>query len=223
MSQVDRYLEETKFFNFSHPAIQNLNQQVIGNTKLEQAVNLYYLVRDGSRYNPYTFAEGEKAFYASYAAEQEQAYCIPKSSLMVAASRALGIPARLGLADVRNHLSSPRLLEFLGTDLFVMHGYAELYLKDKWVKCTPVFNKQLCEKFHIKPLEFDGEKDSIFHPYTRDDRPHMEYVKDHGTFAELPAKFILQSVAKAYPGVNMHLSESVQHTLENDLEQLAQG
>ena len=28
----------------------------------------------------------------------------------------------------------------MGTDLFVYHGYAELFLDGKWVKATPAFN-----------------------------------------------------------------------------------
>ena len=171
MTDRSVYLEETQFLNFSHPAIQQLIGEVKGTTPLEKVVDLYYLIRDGIKYNPYTFAAGKEAFYASYAAERDQAYCIPKSALMVAACRAIGVPARIGLADVKNHLSSKKLLDWLGTDLFVMHGYAEIWLEDKWVKCTPVFNLSLCQKFKVKPLEFDGKEDSIFHPYTEDGKP----------------------------------------------------
>lgn len=218
MTDLSTYLEETQYFDFSHPSVQSVVSQVTSSAPLEQVLELYYLVRDGYRYNPYTFADGEKAFYASYAASGDQAYCIPKSSLMVAACRALGIPARLGLADVKNHLSSERLIEFLGTDLFVMHGYVEVFVNDAWVKCTPVFNKELCEKFNVLPLEFDGLTDSIFHPFTEDGKPHMEYVRDHGTFAELPAAFILDSVKKAYPGVRMLKEQHADHSLEKDIE-----
>lgn len=217
MEPQTQYLQETHFFDYSHSAVRALLAKVKSQSPIEQALELYYLIRDSIRYNPYTFADGAKAFHASYAAGNDQAYCIPKSSLMVAACRALGIPARLGLADVKNHLSSPRLIELLGTDLFVMHGYADVYLNEKWVKCTPVFNRELCAKMNVTLLEFDGMNDSIFHPYTDDGKPHMEYVKDHGTFAELPEAFILDSVAQAYPGVKMLKVDTSKHSLEQDM------
>lgn len=214
----DEYLQETQELNFSHPAIQTLINSIPQGSDKERAIALYNRIRDDIRYNPYTFTDGVSTLSASYAVEHEEAYCIPKAALMVAACRGLGIPARLGLANVRNHLSSKKLLDFLKTDLFVMHGYAELYLDAKWVKCTPVFNAALCEKFGIKTLEFDGETDSIFHPFTHAGQAHMEYVKDHGTFPGVPVEFIMQGVDEAYP----HLSSNMQvlsadASLEKDL------
>src|SRR5574341_322846 len=64
-----------------------------------------------------------------------------------AVARVVGIPARVGYADVRNHLSTPKLRELVGGDLFVWHGYAELHLEGRWVKATPAFNLTLCERF----------------------------------------------------------------------------
>ncbi|UAA38570.1 transglutaminase family protein [Paraneptunicella aestuarii] len=200
---MDKYLQETPELDFSHPGIQELISRVKASSNKEKAVELYYLVRDDIRYNPYTFIDGVPSLTASYAVEKGEAFCVPKSALMVAAARGLGIPARLGLANVRNHLSSPKLLELLRSDLFVMHGYAELFLDDQWVKCTPVFNVELCQKFGVVPLEFDGETDSIFHPYTENGQKHMEYVTDHGTFDGVPVAYIMQAVAEAYP----HLTE----------------
>ena len=65
----------------------------------------------------------------------------------------------------------------MGTDLFVYHGYTDLCLDGKWVKATPAFNLALCTRFRVKPLEFDGRDDSIFHPFDEDDRRHMEYLR----------------------------------------------
>ena len=79
-----------------------------------------------------------------------------------------GIPARLGFADVRNHLASEKLLARLGTDLFVFHGFTEFWLAGRWVKATPAFNIELCERFGVRPLEFDGRSDALFHEYSAD-------------------------------------------------------
>ena len=52
--------------------------------------------------------------------------------VLAAAARVLGVPARLGFADVRNHLTSPRLREMMNTDVFAYHGYTELLIDGRW-------------------------------------------------------------------------------------------
>tara|TARA_Y100000815_G_C13094060_1_gene406775 strand:+ start:119 stop:532 length:414 start_codon:yes stop_codon:yes gene_type:complete len=131
-------------------------------------------------------------------------------------ARALGIPSRLGLADVRNHLSSPQLLAFLRSDVFVMHGYIELWLNERWVKATPAFNKALCERMGVGVLEFDGEQDSVFQPFDEQGRAHMEYLNDHGTFADVPVDFIVAQVAAAYPHL-VKTADFAERSLEGDI------
>jgi hypothetical protein len=87
----------------------------------------------------------------------------------------------------------------MGSDLFVYHGYTDLYLDGKWVKATPAFNLALCQRFRVKPLEFDGHEDSIFHPFDEDNRRHMEYLRERGTFADVPVDTIQQAFREAYP------------------------
>ncbi len=122
-----------------------------------------------------------------------------KSILLSACARNLDIPARLGFADVKNHLNTKKLREAMGTDVFIYHGYAELFLEGKWVKATPAFNLDLCKNFNVKPLEFDGREDSIFHPLDQTGNKHMEYLKDRGTFADLPLPDIIEESKKWYP------------------------
>ncbi len=105
---------------------------------------------------------------------------------MAAGCRALGIAANVGFADVKNHLSTKRLRERMGTDVFYWHGYTAIELDGTWVKATPAFNIELCERFRIKPLEFDGHTDSIYHPFDLEGRKHMEYLKFRGEFDEIP-------------------------------------
>ncbi len=210
----EKLLAETNYFDYHNPVVQDWIASLEGARKEHKIIDAYYQIRDRIAYNPYTFASGDEALKASYAASQPSAYCIPKSALMVAIARSLGIPARIGFADVRNHLSSNKLNQWLKTDLFVMHGYAQLYLHDNWVKCTPVFNQSLCEKLNIKPLDFDGIHDSLFHPYTQNGDSHMEYVFDHGTFDDMPAEYIFTKVQQAYP----HLEAKQLKALGGDLE-----
>jgi transglutaminase-like putative cysteine protease len=128
-----------------------------------------------------------------------QGFCIGKAALLAACARASGIAARVGFADVKNHLTSPRLAKTMGSDLFVFHGYAELLVDGRWVKATPAFNLALCRKFRVKPLEFDGRSDSIFHPFDEDERRHMEYLRERGSYADVPIAEIQQAFRDAYP------------------------
>jgi hypothetical protein len=113
----------------------------------------------------------------------------------------VGVPARVGFADVKNHLTTPALHARMGTDLFVYHGFTELWLEDRWVKATPAFNLELCRRFKVKPLEFDGREDSIFHPFDEDERRHMEYVSYRGSHADVPVAEIMRVFRELYPGL----------------------
>jgi transglutaminase-like putative cysteine protease len=165
----------------------------------EQVISLYYAVRDLIRYDPYTLSDQPGDFAASRTLEQMRGWCVPKSILYAACCRALGVPARLGYADVRNHLSTENLRRQMGTDIFYWHGYTDVYLNDKWVKATPVFNIELCERFRLKTLEFDGLEDSIYHPFDLDGRQHMEYLNFRGEYADLPFEEMNRDFAKYYP------------------------
>ena len=160
---------------------------------------LYLAVRDRIRYDPYTPDEEVSDFAASETLRRMRGWCVPKSILYAACCRALGVPARLGYADVRNHLSTENLRRRMGTDIFYWHGYTSLWLHGKWVKATPVFNIELCERFRIRPLEFDGREDSIYHPYDLDGRRHMEYLNFRGEYADLPFAEMKRDFARYYP------------------------
>jgi transglutaminase-like putative cysteine protease len=127
------------------------------------------------------------------------AYCVGKASLYIALCRASGIPARLGLADVKNHLATPRLLEMVGTDVFAYHGYVEVKPGREWVKATPTFNVALCQKLGVPPLDFDGENDALMQPFDTAGREFMTYIAQHGTFFDVPAKFLIAEMSRLYP------------------------
>lgn len=152
----------------------------------ERAVRLYYQVRDGIRYDPYAIDLSVPGMRASTTLKSGRGWCVPKAILLTACCRALGIPARIGFADVRNHLSTARMRRLMKTDVFVWHGYTAIYLDGQWVKATPAFNIQLCERFRLKPLEFDGRGDSLYHPFDQLGNKHMEYVRYRGEMADVP-------------------------------------
>lgn len=198
---MNEYLKANRFIDSDHPTLIEFADHVRGATSdlRQQAINLYYAVRDGIRYNPYSFSRDPETLKASHALLAGESYCVPKATLLAACARHCGIPARIGLADVRNHLSTPRLLELLRSDVFAMHGYTELYLDGRWVKATPAFNVELCELFAVAPLEFDGVNDSVFHPYSQQGERYMEYLVDHGQFADVPETLFFAHLATMYP------------------------
>lgn len=172
---------------------------------IEKAVQLYYAVRDTIRYDPYDVQPDRHTLKASTVVKKGSGFCVAKAVLLAASARCLNIPARLGFADVTNHLSTTRLRSLMKSNLFIYHGYTELYLYEKWVKATPAFNLSLCNRFQVKPLEFDGIHDSIFHEYDNQGNRHMEYVVDHGHFADLPFERIFCAYEKQYPDMFQRL------------------
>lgn len=197
---MKEYLESGRYVDSGHPAVAAFaRKHAAGTEPLARAVALYYAVRDGVRYNPFLDFSKEESYQASQCLAAGEGFCVGKAALLAACARADGIPARVGFADVKNHLTTPALRERMGTDLFIYHGYTELFLGEKWVKATPAFNIELCRRFGVKPLEFDGREDSIFHPFDEADRRHMEYVRDRGSHADVPVAEIIQAFREAYP------------------------
>jgi transglutaminase-like putative cysteine protease len=213
------FLAKTLYFDIDDPELISFSDRFVqeGMTAKQKAIALYYGVRDSIGYNPYTFSPLEESFKASHCAVQSQSYCVPKAILLVALARLNGIPARLGLADVKNHLASPALLEWLQSDEFVMHGYAQLLIEGKWVKSTPAFDKRLCRIMKVKPLEFNGEDDSVFHEFNGEGQKAMDYLREHGEFEDVPYQLITQSIAAAYPHLVKEYSIKADHSLEGDL------
>lgn len=198
---MEEFLEPTFCIDADHPEVIAFTQRhtVRGHTPVDNAVSLYYAVRDGIRYNPYAVSPDKASMKASAVLARGEGYCVAKAVLLAACLRSTGIPARLGFADVKNHLTTGRLRKRMGTDVFVWHGYTDIYLKGKWVKATPAFNLELCQAFGVKTLEFDGTEDSVFHPFDMKGNRHMEYLKDHGRFADLPWERIVTDFIQTYP------------------------
>lgn len=199
---LQQYLRPTYFIDSDAAEVIAFARVSAGNKKtpLEMGMALFYAVRDKIRYDPYKIdLEKKESFKASVIISKGYGYCVAKAIVLAAVARAAGIPSRLGFADVRNHLSTERLRQLMKTDTFIFHGYTELFLENRWVKATPTFNLALCDKFGVKPLDFDGRSDSLFHPYDREGKRHMEYIRDHGNFADVPYDRIVTYFRQYYP------------------------
>lgn len=211
-------LRPTPTLDSDHAGLRTWVHDVVGDTPdaQSQAVRLYYAVRDGFRYDPYRIDLSTRGMSASHVIECGYGWCIPKAVLLAAACRVVGIPARVGLADVRNHLSTARLREQMGTDVFYRHGYSAIHLNGQWLKATPAFNIELCHKLRLQPLEFDGTTDSIYHPVDLDGQRHMEYLALHGEHDDLPLGDLRAVFATHYPQLLTSSSEDWLRDVERE-------
>jgi transglutaminase-like putative cysteine protease len=195
-------LAPTALIDSDHPEIVAFaRRHAVGADVRERAVALTLAVRDGFRYDPYRIDLSPQGMRASSVIAQGYGWCVPKAALLAAACRAAGIPARVGYADVRNHLSTERLRRTLQTDVFIWHGYTDIWIEGEWRKATSAFNLSLCERFGLLPLDFDGRSDSIYHPFDKAGNRHMEYVHQHGAFDDMPLDRIVCAFAATYPSL----------------------
>lgn len=200
---MEPYLQPGPCVNSEAPEIIELARSVINPEKSHQdnAIALYYHVRDSIRYNPYAMGASQEDWRASEVLKAGEGWCVPKAVLLAALCRAAGIPARLGFADVVNHLSTQRLRDSMKTDVFYFHGYCSIFLNGSWVKSTPAFNLSLCEKLGLKPLEFDGVHDSLYHEFDHAGNRHMEYIRERGEYDDVPYEDIMVVFNEHYPDV----------------------
>ena len=217
--EAARYVAPTHYVDSDSPEVQQFVARALRDlpddaSQTEKAIRLFEAVRDGIRYDPYTFALDVDAYRASSIAKADATFCVPKAILLAACLRAAGIPAALGFADVRNHLNTPKLQELMGTDLFIYHGYVQLWLDGKAYKITPAFNMELCERFGVKPLVFDGKSDALFHEFNANDQRHMEYVNDHGLYVDAPMEEFLRVFKEVYPKLERFNRERISRSAE---------
>lgn len=206
-TNFENYLQPGVYINSDHPDVIEFTKKHTEefHTTKDKIIVLYYAVRDGFYYDAFRLDFSTEAVKASNILTRDYGYCVEKSCLFAAGARVLGIPSRMGFAKVRNHIGTAKLEEILQTNVLVFHGYTELLLNDRWVKATPVFNKSLCEKLKVTPLDFNAEDDAIFQSYNETGEKFMEYLHDYGTFDDVPYELFIDELLKHYP----HLKNTI--------------
>lgn len=217
---MNKYLSETFFIDCSNKSLKDVCKTIFSDelSDKENAISLYLYVRDSIKYDPYALTPNKSCFIASEVLKAGKGYCVSKVVLYVALLRSVNIPARLGFSDVVNHLSSEKLLENMGTNIFYYHGYAEVFLNGRWIKATPAFDSKLCEVAGIPPLEFDGENDSKFQKFNDSGNKYMEYLQDHGCFDDVPYELLLETYVKYYPALFKSCKNSSLDDLHLEIE-----
>jgi transglutaminase-like putative cysteine protease len=204
----EAYRRPGELIDSDHPKIVAYARRTAGEgSEREKSLRLCYAVRDDLRYDPYNTPMKREAYRASTTLDAGHGFCVNKAGLLAAACRASGIAARVGYADVRNHMTTQRLSELMGSDMFYYHGYTEVWLDGRWLKATPAFNKELTERFGLKPLDWDGVSDSIYHPFDLGGRRHMEYLAYRGVFADIPFDEIRGAFCHYYPRMTRQQEE----------------
>jgi transglutaminase-like putative cysteine protease len=193
-------LSPTRFIDSDSEVVRGFVDRVAGDARDEHEVvaRLFAAVRDGIRYDPFNVSGDPEDYRASNVLRSDSGYCVQKSVALTAAARTAGIPSRLGFADVRNHLSTERLRAAMGTDLFIWHGYSTFFVGGRWTKASCAFNAELCARFGVPPLDFDGTHDALLHPYNGDGSRYMEYVTDRGVYTDLPLEQMLRDLKETY-------------------------
>ncbi len=194
-------LKATEFLDSDSDTVRDFTQKIVGSEDdpVQQAIKLFYFVRDKIRYDVYGIDMTRLGLKASSIIKNRAGFCIHKSIVFAAACRSLGIPSRLAFSDVRNHISTPALKALVGGDVFHYHAYAEVYLKGRWVKATPVFNLMLCYLFGIAPLDFDGVNDATLQPFDSEGNKSLEFIEFHGSFDDVPYAQCISALKQHHP------------------------
>ena len=197
------YLAPADYIDSDHALITAQARQLCAGAgaSSEAARALYYFVRD-LRYEGSDFEDLE-TYRASSVLAAGHGYCVGKAALCAALARAGGIPARLGFADVRNHLASPRLLAAMATDVFAWHAYAQLFLGGRWVSVSPTFDPATCQRAGVPPLEFDGLHDALLQSFDGSGMT-MSYIRRHCILHDVPARFLAAEMPRLYPFARDH-------------------
>ncbi len=204
------YLKATYYFDYQSDEIQALISPYVVNSlsDKEKTIRLYVKIRDSWRYDPYHLHFSKENYRASVIAKKSKGHCIEKSIVLISCLRGLGIPARLHLGKVKNHIAVERLVEKFGTNELTPHGMVNVFLNDHWLKMSPAFNTSLCKMFDVSPLEFDGENNSYLQEFTNDGKVFMEYLEDYGYFEDVPLAFMIENVKEHYPAIYNTIAET---------------
>jgi hypothetical protein len=181
---LESFLKETEFCDYSHPAITKIAEKYKEKYKdqKELAKALFYFVRDDTYY--------QVGFWNKKASEtlaEEAGNCTNNANLLVALLRKVGIPAGYGVMKVKGReylgpIVPPRLKKFIGKRS--THVYAYAFINGRWLKCDPSSDEPFAYNTqHFNPqsilVEWDGENHGTTNIY------HEHIISDQGPEADI--------------------------------------
>ncbi|WP_019853345.1 transglutaminase-like domain-containing protein [Actinopolyspora mortivallis] len=195
-------MEPTEFLDHDSGPVRDFVHCAVegAESSREKAVRLYYAVRDGVDYEVYGSDMSRHGLRASTIVENGRGFCVHKSVLYAAAVRAVGIPSRIVVTKVRNHLASDRLRSLVGGDTFV-HWLTSVRIDGRWLRATPVFNRLLCRLYGMSPLEFDGTSESLYHPFDSRGGERMEFLASYGEYDDVDYEGLMALMRREHPAM----------------------
>lgn len=194
------YVSPTEVIDSNHPSVLEYALRSAGGARddVSKACALFRAVRDEIAYDLFSPFYLPSHYQASSVLQRKSGFCVSKACLLCGLGRAVGIPSRLGFADIRNHGISPEVAEQMGTNLFTFHGFVEFFLEGRWVKATPAFDPTVCEKHNTALVVFNGREHALLPAHDLNGNRYVEYVRQHGSFADLPLESLLRAFREAY-------------------------
>ncbi|MBU2467575.1 MAG: transglutaminase-like domain-containing protein [Proteobacteria bacterium] len=147
---------------------------------MEAARRLFEFVRDTVRYSVRVPFDSLDDYLALNTLARGRGYCVQKAALLCALARAVGIPSRLGFADIENNLLPEELFKITGGKVLSYHCFVEWFIGGAWHKATPSFDKALSAERGWRLVEFVAGQDLLLPATDLAGRPHIRYLKQRG-------------------------------------------
>lgn len=199
--EAREFLDPAPGIQSDHPEVIALARRVIGGAAgevepVQAARRLFYFVRDQVAYSVYVPWEELEDYLALNTLARGRGFCVQKAALLCTLARAAGIPARLGFADIKNHLLPEHLEDMIPGKVLYYHCFVEWRPAENWIKSTPSFDRALSEKKGWRLVEFDPQGDTLLPSHDLEGRRHVEYLRYHGWRTGVPLEeFIAANTA----------------------------
>jgi len=190
------------YITADHPDIIKTSRHICGQETEPAAMaqQLFVWVRDHITYDTWAQFLQPEPNYAHAVLARRNGNCLQKALLLCALARSRNIETRLVCADIRNHDMGEDLRMVLGDTVILWHGLVEFFLHGRWIKATPTFDREICHRWDMPLVRFDGEGDALLPKETLSGKPLFEYVTWHGHYDDLPLAEIQKRYAEIYNG-----------------------
>lgn len=199
-TDLEFFLQPAPGIQCEHPEVLALARSIArgSHNDVEAARRLFEYVRDTVRYSVQVPMARLEEYLALNTLARGKGYCVQKSALLCALARALGIPSRLGFADIKNQRLHGRLSSMLPQQIIYHHCFVEWFVGGRWLKATPSFDRALTEHHHWRLVEFDGSGDALLPVDDLAGRPHVTYLAYHGWRLGVPLEEFLEVTVRNY-------------------------